>query len=186
MKDIKNLGITTSEGFSVKNLKRFPSMEWGEEGGLQADLWYKGNEVMTVYNDGNGGPAICYYTDYGKKIMDVLKTNALSFLKRKDDNFNKYDWLRNKTAKDIDDDDFESVVNCIEERYYECKELKKSFKKGFKSVAILSNDYKKDFLQYRIDGVTYQQVKDYLVRNKLDKNYSKIDLWLASMDLSCY
>ena len=60
MKQVKDLRITTKEGFSVKNLQRFPSMEYGEDGGLQADLYCNGDFLMTVFDAGDGGCAIAH------------------------------------------------------------------------------------------------------------------------------
>lgn len=177
MKQIRDLGITTKEGFSIKNLQRFPSMEWGEDGGLQADLYYKGDKIMVVYDAGNGGSAITYTTELYSMKMGEIKTAALTFLKRCDDNWDKYDFLRNKAAKDIDDDDFESIVTVIEERYGVMYQLKKSFKNGYKSVAVLKNDLHIDYLQYKVDDVTMDEVKSYLVRNNLDKKYTGVELF---------
>lgn len=183
MKQIRDLGITTKEGFSVENLKRFPSMEWGEDGGLQADLFYKGDKIMTVFNAGDGGCAICHTTELYSTKMGEIKTAALAFLKRCDDNWDKYDFLRDKAAKDIDDDDFESTVTVIEERYDLLSQLKKSFRNGYKYVAVLKNDLRIDYLQYKVDDVTMDEVKSYLVKNNLDKKYTNIKLFNANSSL---
>ena len=157
-------------------------MEWGDEGGLQADIFYKNNFVGTVFNAGDGGCANMDFTEYGRKNIDTLKVAALSFLKRCDENWNKYDFLRDKLPKAIDDDDWESVVNLIEERYDDVKAIKKSFKKGYKSVVILSGDVSKTYLQYKVGGITLDEVEDYIKRNNLDKKYPHHSgLFLASM-----
>lgn len=183
MKQIRDLGITTKEGFSVENLKRFPSMEWGEDGGLQADLFYKGDKIMTVFNAGDGGCAICHTTELYSTKMGEIKTAALAFLKRCDDNWDKYDFLRNKTAKDIDDDDFGSVVTVIEDHYYIVSQLIKSFRNGYKTVVVLKNDLHIDYLQYKVDDVTIDEVKSYLNKNNLDKKYTDFKLFTKNSSL---
>jgi len=83
MKDIKDLKITTAEGLSVKNYKRFPSSEWGEEGGMQADLYLKGVHVGTVYDAGDGGESN-FYGSTKEYDVEALKTASFNFLSRKD------------------------------------------------------------------------------------------------------
>ena len=180
MKNIRDLGITTKEGFSVKNLKRFPSMEWGEEGGLTADLYYKGAKILSLYQEGNGGSAMATYNEMS---LDI-KRAALDFLKRCDKAYDTYEFLIRKTAKDINDDDFEAVINCIEERYDIIKNVKKAFKKDYKSVAVLGDDLRFDYLQYRVSDITLDEVKTYLKKNKLDKKYFYIQLYKITDDLT--
>lgn len=177
MKHVKDLKVTTKEGFSVMNLERFPSMEYGDNGGVRADLYYKGDKIMTVYDAGNGGCAIAYTNElYSLKTWEI-KTKALELLKRADENFNKFDFLKNKTAKDIDDDDFLAIVNLIEERYDDYKQVDKALKSGFKCVAVLSNDFSKSYLRYRVSDVTVDEVNSYLIDNNLAKKYKDITIY---------
>lgn len=178
MKNIKNLKITTLEGFSVKDLERFPSMEWGEDGGLRAKLLYNGKEVMEVFNQGDGGMAINYWTQYGKSIQNEVLEKALQFLQRVDEDYqqgSEYYHLAAKTPSEISEDDFETIVILIEEQYDKMKEVQKSFKKGYKTIAILSNDYQTSYLQYWVSDITEQEVKQWLVKNN-HKEYTKIEL----------
>ena len=92
MKDIKDLKITTAEGLSVKNYKRFPSSEWGEEGGMQADLYLKGVHVGTVYDAGDGGESN-FYGSAKEYDVEALKTASFNFLSRKDKDWNKYKFM---------------------------------------------------------------------------------------------
>ena len=176
MKQIKDLKITTKEGFSVKNLERFPSMEYGEEGGIQADLYYKGDKIMTVFDEGNGGCANCYTTELYSTKMGEIKSAALKFLQRCDKNWDKYDFLKNKTAKDIDDDDFLGIVVIIEDKYEIYKTVNKSFKDGFKAVAVLTNDFKRAYLQYRVSDVTMDEVKLHMFEKDLIQQYPSVEI----------
>ena len=146
-------------------------MEWGEDGGLKADIYYKRNLVGTLFQEGNGGCADMSFTEYGRKNIVSLREAALAFVKRCDRDWDKYAFLRDKEAKAFDDDDWEALVNTIEERYDDVKEIKKSFKKGFKSVVIISNDIAKSYLQYKHDGMTLGEVLDYMKSSGLDKKY---------------
>ena len=187
MKNIKDLKIKTLEGFSVKNLQRFPSMEWGDEGGLQANVLYNGKEVFQIYQEGNGGPAITYWTDYGKSIEKEVRERAFEFLKRVDKDYqegSEYQWLMAKEPKDINDDDFETMVVLIEEQYERVKFVKKSFKNGYKTVAILSNDCQVSYLQYYIDNVPLEKVKEWLVRNDKDKEFTEVEMVYSQEQLA--
>lgn len=165
MKNIKNLGIKTVEGFEIKNLQRFPSMEWGDEGGMKAHIYYQGTFIMEIIQEGNGGPACCYTNEVYKNNADEIKFMALKFLQRVDEAYgqkSEYTWLKNKTWQKVDDDDFEAVVNNIEERYDDIKLAQKSFKKGYKAVALLKNDWKTSALQYQVVDITQLEVENWL------------------------
>lgn len=186
MKNIKDCLITSKEGFSVENLQRFPSMEWGDEGGLQADLLYKGDKIMTVFNEGNGGCAVCHTTELYSTKMGEIKSAALDFLKRKDKNWDKYDFLRDKTYQDIDDDDFEGVVLLIEERFDDIKAVSKFFNEGFKSVGIAKNDLKTIYLRYRVEDISNEEVRDYLDKNLAKDNYTDVEIVRKSDNICVY
>lgn len=49
--------MKTIEGLEIKNLKTFPSMEWGENGGVSCDIYFKNKKIAEYFNDGNGGCA---------------------------------------------------------------------------------------------------------------------------------
>lgn len=196
MKNIKRLGITTKEGFEVRNLQRFPSMEFGEEGGLQADLYYKGKHIMGVFQEGRGGCAMTYPTDFYKTHRFELEKECLNFLKRVDKSYgpdSPYDWLRNKKVRVsdnskpqmefINDDDWEAVVINIEEYYGEVKSAAKSFRAGYKAVACLKSDIEIGYLQYKVADVTEQEVRDFLKRNGLEK-YTEVKILLPTPELS--
>ena len=87
MKNIKNLGIKTLEGFEVGNLQRFPSMEWGDEGGLQADVYYKGIKILQVFQEGNGGCAITYTNANYDANQAEIDLQCLRFLQRVDEDY---------------------------------------------------------------------------------------------------
>lgn len=178
MKTIKNLGIKTHEGFEVKNLQRFPSMEWGDEGGMKAEVFYIGKLAFTIYQEGNGGEAITYWTDYGREHLEEIKTDTLEFLKRVDNDYGengRFDWLKNKTVKDINDDDFESLVNNLEKRYDDIKFAKKQFKKGYHSIAVLDSDYEVKYLSH-IGIMADSFVEQYLEQNNLKEQFRNFEI----------
>ena len=119
MKSIKNLNIKTKEGFEIKNYSRFPSHEWGDEGGCKADVYYKGAYVGNMYNDGEGGEALFTFDNsIDNDTRTKIKTDLLLFLKRKDENYKKYVWLKTKTPDKVNGDDFDALVVQIEMAYF--------------------------------------------------------------------
>lgn len=166
MKNIKNLSINTQEGFEVKNLKRFPSMEWGDEGGLQADIYYKGSFILTLMQAGDGGCANTYTQPYYREHMDEIKEAAFSFLKRVETDVYgpnaKYANLAHTSANQINDDDWEQLVIEIEDHYYDTKEAMKIFKQGFKAIAVLKQDRKTLFWAYRVSDITEEEIREQL------------------------
>lgn len=196
MKNIKNLGITTKEGFEVKNLQRFPSMEWGDEGGMQADVYFKGNHVMQVFQEGNGGCAITYPTEYFKTHRFAVERECLKFLKRIDNDYgpdSPYEWLKNKKVAVCDiskpredlinDDDWEALVNNIEEYYDDVKSASNSFKAGFLAVACLKNNFETAFLQFRVADVTDDEVRVFLKKKGLETKYPEFRILSNTPDL---
>jgi len=168
MKHIKDLGFKSKEGIEVKDLQRFPSMEWGEEGGLQAEIYFNGVHVMRVYQEGNGGCACTY--NVNEQIMPEFRKAALEFLKRTDDAYTsgEFSWLVGKTPEKLDDDDFEAVVLSMENHYDTLKEAKKAFNKGAKTFVYI--EYAGGLISsltspFNISG-NYALVQDYLIKNK--------------------
>ena len=174
MKEIKNLGIFTKEGIEIKNLQRFPSLEWGPTGGLQAEVCLNGKLIGTLYQAGDGGCANFTYNnsaDYAE-----LAKAALAFLKRVDENYgpnSKYEWLKNKkTYQDIGDDDIEAVITDIEEYYDDVKQAAKSFRAGYKAVVVLKSDWQTDYLQYHVSDISNNDVDQWLAKNDTKKKYT--------------
>lgn len=128
MKNIKDLKLKSIEGLEVRNLKTFPSMEWGEDGGLEADIYYDGKFAVRVFQEGNGGCAID--TERDDTILSAAKPAILALLRRLDKAYDHYDWLKNKTVDTLDADDYESVANLFVEQYDFVKGAKSCFKKG--------------------------------------------------------
>lgn len=186
MKNIKNLGITTIEGFEVRDLQRFPSMEFGEEGGLQAELYYKGKHIMRVYQEGNGGCAITYPENYYREHKTEIDLQCLRFLKRVDKSYGSdspYEWLRDKKIDKINDDDWEAVVNNIEEYYDDVKAAAKSFRAGYKAVVSMKSDYQTSYLAYHVSDITLEEVRVYMKKEGLDKKYKDIKILLPTPEL---
>ena len=190
MKNIKNLGIKTQEGFEVKNLKRFPSMEWGDEGGLQADVYYKGIFILTLMQAGDGGCADTYTQPYYREHMDEIKEAAFSFLKRVDTDMYgpnaKFANLAHTSANQINDDDWEQVVIEIEQRYNENKDAVKIFKKGYKAIAVLYGDHAIDYLQYRVSDITEEEVAAWVIKNNCQDKYDRIRIITPTTNMVTY
>lgn len=124
MKNIRDLKIKTKEGFEIKNYMRFPSREWGDEGGCKADVYYKGAYVGTMYNKGDGGMAdFDFDNSISKDKKTEIKTELLKFLKRIDDAYSEYSWLKNKTPETINGDDFDALVMNFEKCYFSLMKL---------------------------------------------------------------
>lgn len=187
MRQIKDLGIKSKEGLKVKNLKRFPSMEYGPMGGLQAELWLGNHTYLgTLYQEGNGGCAnFTWNANLLEKTKKGIKGLIHSFLLRNDKNYgpnSKYSWLKNKTAENVDDDDIEMLVICFEEAYDARKFAEKQFKKGYKTVARLNRGYCFNWLSYRCDNVTIEEINKYILDNSI--NCESIDLFTHNQDLA--
>jgi len=170
MKSIKDLKITTREGLSVKNLQHFPSMEWGDDGGTQADIYYKGKYMGKMFQQGDGGMAN-FYSNHeidNETFLDFKKA-CLHFLKRYDISYTsgEYEWLTNKTVESVNEDEYEAVVNCLEARYSDLKQATKYFNKGYLSMAIVKESFQTRYLaSMRILDETF--VANYF---KLNKDY---------------
>jgi len=127
MKSIKKLKAVTSGVITVQNYKTFPSMEWGEDGGLDADICLNGKPVVHIYQEGNGGCACEEVLD--ATLHQQVKEEAFKVLKKYDDGYQKYDFLKDKTAEKIDADDFESFINVMAQRHDDIKLLESRNKK---------------------------------------------------------
>ena len=137
MKNIKDLKIKSIEDLEVRNVKTFPSMEWGEDGGLEADIYYQGKFAVRIFQEGNGGCALD--TERDDAVLKAAKPSILAILKRLDKAYSYYSWLKTKTVENLDADDYESVANLFIEQYDLIKDAKKGFKKGCATfIAIIS------------------------------------------------
>lgn len=144
MQNIKNLKAKTLDGLTVKNYQTFPSMEWGENGGMQADLYYKGKFLARVLQEGNGGCAISYMQTKSETEWADFKKAIFDFLLRNDKDFgpnSQYKWMRDKTPEKIDDDDMEIAINLIKLRHDHIKEAEKALKKDYGKIAIVEKGY---------------------------------------------
>ena len=183
MKQIKDLNVTTKEGLSVKNLERFPSMEWGDEGGLKAELWLDGNTyVGTLFQAGNGGMAnFTWNANLIAETREQIKQYVFKFLMRNDKDFgpnSKYEFMRDKTPAKIDDDDIEMLIIILEEEYDARQVVNKSLKRGYKSVARVNQGYQFKYIQYMKKGITKKEVSDYLKKNNVA--YETIDIYTSN------
>lgn len=145
MQNIKKLKSKSIEGLEVRNYQTFPSMEWGEDGGLQADLYYNGKFLARIYNEGNGGCAIAYMQTKSHDEWSDFKKACFDFLIRNDKDFgpqSKYEFMRNKTPNNLNDDDFETVVNLLKERHDHIKEGERALKRNWGKIAIIDEGYK--------------------------------------------
>lgn len=186
MKEIKRCAIKTKEGFEVRDLKRFPSLEYGDEGGLQADIYLNGEKILQVFNAGDGGPALTYTTEYFRKNRLELNALALKFLKRVDPYYmegSKHKLFADLTAENFSDDDWESVALNIEEFYDDVSVAADSFRKGYKAVAVLSGDHNKDYLQYRVSDITEEEVTSWCIQNNVQDKYEAIRILKPNKEL---
>lgn len=112
------------EQITIKNIKHFPSMEWGEDGGTFADIYYKGKKVLNYVNYGDGGEEHLYWedTNFNKEILTNAVRNCLKRL-------NLYDAIIIKSGdKIIECDMFGFLIMHFEE----LKEMEKYYKKALK------------------------------------------------------
>ena len=155
MKQIKNFKTITKEGFSIANLQRFPSREWGDEGGFQADVLFNNQKIAKVFQEGDGGFADVYFEkDLTEELLTEVKDKLISFLKRYDYAYQEsspYEWLKNKTSQGVGNDEFEALVVDIEEAEGTFKSALKKFKPGVNCVASIKhteeNGFSNSYLQ---------------------------------------
>ena len=183
MKQIKDLKITTKEGLSVRNLQRFPSLEFGSEGGLQAELWLDGNTyVGKLFQEGNGGMAnFTWNANLITETREKIKQYVFDFLLRNDEDFgpnSKYEFMRDKTPTKIDDDDIEMLITILEEEYDARRIVAKSLRNGYKSVARVNQGYQFRYVQYYVNDITKEEVSDFLKKNKI--TYETIDIYTSN------
>lgn len=137
----KNLGFKTVEGLEVKNLETFPSREWGDEGGMKADIYLNGEKVGHFFNAGDGGMPD-FYLENGVDRKEVYKA-FLDFLKRKDPCYQEgspYKWLMEKSEPEkVDEDDIFAAVGLIFDKYLALKSAKKILE-TYKYVGIKENE----------------------------------------------
>lgn len=156
----------TKEGFSFKNLKHFPSSEWGEDGGASADLYLtidKQNvKIGHVFNAGDGG---CANFDWDKGIQDNQKSGimqkALDFLKRCHPSYSQdkgFNWLKNRTIDKFDDDDWDSVLVQLETFNDHVKIFKKMKDRGYQFIGVVDNGIECNY--YGCHSNQLQQLKD--------------------------
>ncbi len=173
MFQIKNLKLKSKEGFEVKNLQRFPSMEYGDEGGLSADLFLDGKFVGNLYQQGNGGEALFswYNSKFEHDSLEV-KTKVFEFLIRNDKDFgpqSKYDFMRDKKPESIDDDDIEALINVFENYYGLNKDINKFIKQGYQTFVFIDKGCLSSWLLFRT------HVVDMAVKMNLMKNNVKYE-----------
>lgn len=174
MKNVKNLKIKTKEGLEVRNLQRFPSMEWGEEGGLSAELWMNGKIIATVFNAGDGGPADAEFKDNSIEAKSAI----LTFLQRVDPSYGpdtEYDWLKGKTVDSVDDEDVEAAVIMIEGKYQDMQMAKKQLKGDIQRVFVYeTSDGMISSVTTRNISSTNDQVLAWLKKNHPENDVVKI------------
>jgi len=151
MKDIKDLNIKTKEGLEIRNLQRFPSMEYGEDGGMKCDIYYHDHKICDVYQAGNGGCADERYVDnITPELRQEFKQKVLACLQRLDSSYNpatsEYEWLKTKTADHIDGDDLEALELTIEDRYEDVQQAKKIFQDRWTTLGIIDREWQKDYV----------------------------------------
>lgn len=59
--------VRTKEGLSIRKVRHFPSMEYGEEGGTSCDILLNGKPIADYLDVGDGGEARVTYYDPAKR-----------------------------------------------------------------------------------------------------------------------
>ena len=73
-------------GFQMKNIKRFPSMEYGDQGGTSATLWLDGKKIGDYIDYGDGGmEEVTYVSKEAEEkmwrfIVDFAKSHENIFI----------------------------------------------------------------------------------------------------------
>jgi len=64
---------------TVHNVKTGPSREWGPNGSFTATVQFNGQRVLTYYEPGDGGPAVCKDVDHDllPAMKEHFKTEVL-------------------------------------------------------------------------------------------------------------
>jgi len=175
MQNIKRLKSKSQEGLEVRNYQTFPSMEWGENGGLQADLYFNNKFLARVYNEGNGGCAIAYMQTKNETEWNEFKQACFDFLLRNDKDFgpnSQYEWMRKKTPERIDDDDLELVVNLLYKRHLHIKEAEKALKNNYGKIVVCNKGYQ--FKYYMCSFLMTDDKFKEVCKNKEDTQDFKI------------
>lgn len=155
MKQIKDFQTITKEGFGIKNLERFYGREWGEDSAFKADILYKSKKIAEIYQAGDGGCADVHLDrSLTQDQVTEVKENLISFLKRYDYCYQEsspYEWLKKKTAQDVGNDEFETLVVNIEAAEDNFKLAQKRFKAGVNCIANIihtdANGFTSNYLQ---------------------------------------
>lgn len=121
---------------TVKKLKTFPSMEWGEDGGFCCDIYYDGVKQGYFHQAGEGG---CYSYNYypGNTISErELNEYCKKF-------FNKNEFARGILEYSLEDVERFVDLETMVLLFFELKDYKKLFKKledsTYKSICICLN-----------------------------------------------
>ncbi len=103
------------KGYEIKNLKVFPSKEYGPKGGCSCTLYCDGKKVGTVLNAGDGGDI-----DFNYNSIEEGKKFKASFAGKK---------IPNEFGMDMDWTEESEIFKLIGE-FEENKQYKKVCKKG--------------------------------------------------------
>ena len=138
----KKLGFQTKEGLSLTDFQDGWSMEYGEGGSYHCNLTLNGKVVAEITEEGNGGPIDYRFNNDAveNETLDLIK----NFLGRVDQDYKDV-----KNIKKGDSNDYlisgDCLVSCAIEqmlhRYDKVKVAKSAFKKGYKMVGIIEQDY---------------------------------------------
>lgn len=110
MLDIKDLKVKTFEGLAVKNYKTFPSREWGDNGGMQADMYLNDKKIGQIFDAGDGGMGTMSFENDAD--IKGFKTVCFKFLRRLDKDY-RNSKLAPKKADELNEDDYVMAVDLI-------------------------------------------------------------------------
>lgn len=74
----KSPSVTTKEGISIRKVKHFPSMEYGDQGGTSCEILLNGRKIADYVDYGNGGEANIDYLEPDRRAeYDSLFSDAI-------------------------------------------------------------------------------------------------------------
>lgn len=176
MKNIKDLGIKTKEGFGVKNYQTFPSMEWGDDGGMKADVYLDDVRVGTVFQRGDGGCADFTWDQSAERA--AVKQKLFDTLTRLEPLFTNPEYVSvlPHTPEDCSDDEFEMLVNCIVEKRDAIKSCKEFYANGMPYTALVYEGPYVHYLGSRISQKSeFENILKRSIENKKITSFNKYD-----------
>ena len=163
--------MNTKEKLTIKNIKTFPSMEWGENGGLRCDIYLKGKKVAEYIDWGNGGEAeVRMLTDTitHKELQNLCyeATNRLGL------NSNEYSEEINYMCA------IDTLVVYLQEMKDTEKMYKEKSKKGWNNLLVIKTQFNIYYCAFKDGGAKSAE-------NYLKEKNNLTDDKIVSMNIIC-